>query len=206
MTEDLVRQSIELPGGELGACLQPEEWAGLPDDAAVEWAPLAPYWSVLWRSGVALARELDPAAARGAARGRARLRARRAEPRRRPRRRRRCWRPTRAPRRSRCVARNARGERRSRCETAVVDWAGRDELVAARPVRPRARRGRALRARRPSPSCSSLLPRLGPEAWVADPGRPAAGRRSSSERGRGGSLHPDSRRRANPPPARPAVG
>src|SRR4051812_39345718 len=28
-------------------------------------APLAPYWAVLWRSGVALARELDGAALRG---------------------------------------------------------------------------------------------------------------------------------------------
>ncbi len=38
--------------------LQPEESAGLPDAGAVEWAPVAPYWSVLWRSGVALAQEL----------------------------------------------------------------------------------------------------------------------------------------------------
>lgn len=38
--------------------LQPSEWADLPDDGAVDWAPLAPYWSVLWRSGVALAAEL----------------------------------------------------------------------------------------------------------------------------------------------------
>jgi predicted nicotinamide N-methyase len=39
--------------------LQPEEVAALPDAGAVEWAPLAPYWAVLWRSGVALAHELD---------------------------------------------------------------------------------------------------------------------------------------------------
>lgn len=39
--------------------LQPAESAELPDEGGVEWAPLVPYWSVLWRSGVALARELD---------------------------------------------------------------------------------------------------------------------------------------------------
>ena len=48
---------VELPGGPL-RLLQPRESAELPDDGPVEWAPLVPYWSVLWRSGVALAREL----------------------------------------------------------------------------------------------------------------------------------------------------
>jgi predicted nicotinamide N-methyase len=33
--------------------------AEFPDDGPVEWAPLAPYWSILWRSGVALAREVE---------------------------------------------------------------------------------------------------------------------------------------------------
>ncbi len=64
MSEELVSQSIELPSGEL--CLvQPQESAALPDAGSVEWAPLAPYWSVLWRSGVALACELDRLALRG---------------------------------------------------------------------------------------------------------------------------------------------
>jgi predicted nicotinamide N-methyase len=61
-----VTRSVELPSGELRV-LQPAESAELPDDGPVEWAPLAPYWSVLWRSGVALAEELDgesPAGAR----------------------------------------------------------------------------------------------------------------------------------------------
>src|ERR1700752_539176 len=60
----LVTQSLELPSGEL-RLLQPEESAELPDDGAVEWAPLVPYWSVLWLSGVALARELDGVKLRG---------------------------------------------------------------------------------------------------------------------------------------------
>ena len=48
---------LALPGGELRV-LQPSEAAELPDDGPVEWAPLVPYWSVLWRSGVALGRSL----------------------------------------------------------------------------------------------------------------------------------------------------
>src|SRR5215216_1033174 len=58
VTGDLVRQSIDLPRGPL-RLLQPREAAELPDSGGVEWAPIAPYWAVLWRSGVALARELD---------------------------------------------------------------------------------------------------------------------------------------------------
>ena len=64
MLEELVPQSIKLPSGEL-RLLQPRESAELPDAGAVEWAPIAPYWSVLWRSGVALARELDGEPLRG---------------------------------------------------------------------------------------------------------------------------------------------
>ena len=55
---EFVTHTIELPSGELRV-LQPADAAEIPDDHQVEWAPLAPYWSVLWRSGVALARELD---------------------------------------------------------------------------------------------------------------------------------------------------
>src|SRR3954467_15450486 len=55
-----LRRQLDLPGGPL-TVMQPDEAAELPDDGAVEWAPLVPYWSVLWRSGVALARELAEA-------------------------------------------------------------------------------------------------------------------------------------------------
>ena len=58
MDDDLVRRSIDLGRGEL-LLLQPRESAELPDAGAVEWAPVAPYWEVLWRSGVALAQEVD---------------------------------------------------------------------------------------------------------------------------------------------------
>ena len=56
--DELVTQPVALPGGTLEVA-QPRESADLPDAGAVEWAPLAPYWSVLWRSGVALAREIE---------------------------------------------------------------------------------------------------------------------------------------------------
>src|SRR5213080_2709211 len=52
-----VLHSLALPCGEL-RILQPSDAAELPDDGPVEWAPLVPYWSVLWRSGVALGRSL----------------------------------------------------------------------------------------------------------------------------------------------------
>src|SRR5919202_2290526 len=64
MPEELVGLSLELPSGEL-SLLQPAEAAALPDAGAIEWAPIVPYWAVLWRSGVALARELDGVALRG---------------------------------------------------------------------------------------------------------------------------------------------
>src|SRR3954462_12484326 len=54
---DHVRHGLSLPGGSL-TLLQPSDAAELPDDGPVEWAPLMPYWSVLWRSGVALGRGL----------------------------------------------------------------------------------------------------------------------------------------------------
>jgi predicted nicotinamide N-methyase len=54
----LIDASVALPSGPL-TLRRPREWADLPDDGGVEWAPIAPYWAVLWRSGIALARHLD---------------------------------------------------------------------------------------------------------------------------------------------------
>ena len=56
--EELVETEIELPAGPL-RLRRPAEWADLPDDGGVEWAPIAPYWAVLWRSGVVLARAVE---------------------------------------------------------------------------------------------------------------------------------------------------
>jgi predicted nicotinamide N-methyase len=168
--EELVSQTIELPKGRL-RLLQPEESAALPDAGGVEWAPVAPYWSVLWRSGVALARELDGVALRGlrvvelgcglavpsitAARAGAAVLATDA-----------------------CaealvlVARNAQANG-VRVETATVDWAEPDDLVGRGPF-DFVLAADVLYERASVALLLSLLPRLAPEAWLADPGRPAA--------------------------------
>jgi predicted nicotinamide N-methyase len=169
--EELVSRSIELPSGEI-RLLQPHESAELPDSGAVEWAPVAPYWSVLWRSGVALARELDGVAIRGlrvvelgcglavpsiaAARAGAAVLATDA-----------CGEAL------ELVARNARANG-VRVETATVDWAEPDELVGRAPF-DLVLAADVLYERAGVAQLLSLLPRLAPEARLADPGRPAAG-------------------------------
>jgi predicted nicotinamide N-methyase len=169
--EELVSRSIELPSGEI-RLLQPQESAELPDSGAVEWAPVAPYWSVLWRSGVAVARELDGVAIRGlrvlelgcglavpsiaAARAGAAVLATDA-----------CGEAL------ELVARNARAND-VRVETATVDWAEPDELVGRAPF-DLVLAADVLYERAGVAQLLSLLPRLAPEAWLADPGRPGAG-------------------------------
>jgi len=167
--EELVSQSIELPSGEL-RLLQPQEAAALPDAGPVEWAPVAPYWSVLWRSGVALACELDGVALRGlrvvelgcglavpsiaAARAGAAVLATDA-----------------CAEALTLVARNAHAND-VRIETATVDWAEPDELVRRAPF-DLVLAADVLYERASIPHLLALLPRLAPEAWLADPGRPA---------------------------------
>jgi predicted nicotinamide N-methyase len=169
--EELVSQSIDLPGGELSV-RQPQEAAELPDAAGVEWAPLAPYWAVLWRSGVALARELGSLALRGmrvvelgcglavpslaAARAGAVVLATDA-----------------CPEAVALVAQNAQANH-VRVETAIVDWRTPDELVTRGPF-DLVLAADVLYERASVALLLSLLPRLAPEAWLADPGRPAAG-------------------------------
>jgi predicted nicotinamide N-methyase len=166
-----VRRRLSLPGGELHL-LQPAEAAELPDDGPVEWAPVAPYWAVLWRSGVALARELPGARLAGsrvvelgcglgvpslvAARAGAAVLAT-----------------------DGCVEaldlirRNAR-EKGLDVATARVDWLAPDELVACGPF-DLVLAADVLYERASVGLLLSLLPRLGGEVWLADPGRPAAG-------------------------------
>jgi predicted nicotinamide N-methyase len=167
--EELVSQSIELPSGEL-RLLQPQESADLPDAGAVEWAPIVPYWSVLWRSGVALARELDGMALRGlrvaelgcglavpsiaAARAGASVLATDA-----------------CADALRLAARNARVND-VHIETATVDWAEPDELLKRAPF-DLVLAADLLYERASVALLLSLLPRLAPEVWLADPGRPA---------------------------------
>lgn len=170
LTDEFVTHTIELPGGELRV-LQPKEAAKIPDDHQVEWAPLAPYWSVLWRSGMALARELDGEDLRGlrvvelgcglavpsiaAARGGAEVIA------------------TDGDIDALGLVRQNAEANAVELETAAVDWADPDELVDRGPF------DLVLCSdilyERPSVALLlNLLPRLAPVAWVADPGRPAA--------------------------------
>lgn len=171
MAEELVSRSIELPSGPVRV-LQPEYAAELPDGGPVEWAPVAPYWSVLWRSGVALARELDGAPLRGvrvvelgcglalpsiaAARAGAEVLAT-----------------------DEAVEALALAERNAdandvRLTTALADWSKPDELLSRGPFDV-VLAADVLYERASVAPLLALLPRLAPEAWLADPGRPAAG-------------------------------
>ena len=171
MPEGLVTQSVELPGGEL-RILQPEEAAELPDAGAVEWAPVAPYWAVLWRSGVALARELEGEVLDGlrvvelgcglavpsiaAARAGASVLA-----------------TDTCPEALELAHHNAAANG-VRIETAAADWGKRGAAPAGAPF-DLALAADVLYERSSVAPLLSLLPRLAPEAWLADPGRPAAG-------------------------------
>jgi predicted nicotinamide N-methyase len=171
VAEEVVSQSVELPGGKLRV-LQPREAAALPDAGAVEWAPVAPYWAVLWRSGVALARELGSVGLGGrrvvelgcglavpslaAARAGAGVLATDA-----------------CPDALELVARNA-AVNDVRVETALVDWREPDELTPRAPF-DLVLAADVLYERASVAPLLSLLPSLAPEAWLADPGRPAAG-------------------------------
>ena len=195
MDGELVTQSVELPTGELRV-LQPAEAAELPDDGAVEWAPIAPYWAVLWRSGVApararggaprpgrpgvgagggrvaLARELDGEPLQGvrvvelgcglgapslaAARAGASVLA-----------------TDESDEALELVKRSARANGLS-LETAGVDWASPDALLERAPF-DLVLAADVLYERPAVGLLLSLLPQLAPAAWLADPGRPAAG-------------------------------
>jgi predicted nicotinamide N-methyase len=170
VAEELVSRTIELPSGPLRV-LQPDYAAELPDDGPVEWAPVAPYWSVLWRSGVALARELDGAPLRGvrvvelgcglavpsiaAARAGAEVLA-----------------TDGAPEALALAARNADANGVS-LSTALADWSEPGELLRLGPFDV-VLAADLLYERQNVAALLELLPRLAPEAWVADPGRPAA--------------------------------
>lgn len=168
--EELVSRSVQLPGGEL-QLLQPKEAAELPDEGPVEWAPLAPYWSVLWRSGVALARELDETSLRGrrvvelgcglavpsiaAARAGAAVLA------------------TDACDEALLLAvRNAEANG-TRIDTAMANWARPGALLKRAPF-DLVLAADVLYERASVAQLLALLPLLASEAWLADPGRPAA--------------------------------
>ncbi|HEX6654172.1 MAG TPA: 50S ribosomal protein L11 methyltransferase [Thermoleophilaceae bacterium] len=200
MQDELVTQEVELPGGPLRV-LQPRESAELPDDGPVEWAPLVPYWSVLWRSGVALAGELEreerrpgqEAALRGrrvielgcglavpslaAARTGARVLATDAD-----------------PDALELVARNAELNG-VEIETTVFDWTSTvaaDELAIHGPF-DLVLAADVLYERPTVARMLSLLPRLSAVAWLADPARPTAAVFLEQARERGWTIDSVSR-------------
>jgi predicted nicotinamide N-methyase len=166
----LVETTIELPSTPL-RLLQPSESAELPDSGPVEWAPIAPYWSVLWRSGVALAHELDEAPLSGrrvvelgcglaapsivAARAGATVLATDA-----------------CPEALELVERNARANGVT-LETAAVDWHEPAALLRRAPF-DLVLAADVLYERASVAVLLELLPHLAPDAWLADPERPAA--------------------------------
>ena len=173
MDDELVEQTVELPGGALRV-LQPSESAQLPDDGPVEWAPLVPYWSVLWRSGTALARELGGESLGGkrvvelgcglavpslaAARAGATVLATDEDP--------------------EAIELSVRNAELNGLEidATVVDWtspAAIDELAARGPF-DLVLAADVLYERPTVARMLALLPRLAPSAWLADPSRPTA--------------------------------
>jgi predicted nicotinamide N-methyase len=132
---------------------------------------MAPYWSVLWRSGVALARELDGMDLSGlrvvelgcglgvpsiaAARAGADVLATDAD-----------------GEALDLLAQNA-GLNDVQIETATVDWADPDELIRRAPF-DLVLAADVLYERGSVAQLLSLLPQLAAEVWLADPGRPAA--------------------------------
>jgi predicted nicotinamide N-methyase len=161
--------------------LQPNESAELPDDGGVEWAPLVPYWSVLWRSGVALARELSGRRLDGqrvvelgcgmgvpslvAARAGAEVLATDAD--------------------GEALELLARNASRNELElhTAQVDWADPAGLVERAPF-DLVLAADVLYERAAVAQLLELLPRLAPRVLLADPGRPAADAFLAEARGR----------------------
>jgi predicted nicotinamide N-methyase len=161
---------VSLPGGEL-KLLQPREGAELPDDGGVEWAPVVPYWSVLWRSGVALGRDVSRRRLDG-------LRVVELG----------CGMgvPSLAASRSgaavlatdtsvEAIALLARNARRNglAVETARVDWRRPRTLLRRAPF-DLALAADVLYEPASVAPLLALLPRLAPRALLADPGRPAS--------------------------------
>jgi predicted nicotinamide N-methyase len=189
--EESVERTLALPNGAL-SLLVPRDAAELPDDREVEWAPLVPYWSVLWRSGAALAEEVDrtPLAGRrvvelGCGLGAPSIAAARAG--------------------ARTLATDENEEALEHLvdnahrngvalETLRVEWASASELVARAPF-DLVLAADVLYERASVGVLLSLLPRLAREVWVADPGRPGAdafiaqaGRSWTIETGRSGVV------------------
>ena len=176
---DVVEEVVPLRGRDL-RLLRPRDAEALLDEGAFEREEFLPYWAELWPSALALARRIAGRSLRGArtvelgcglglpsiaaALAGARVLAT-------------DW-------SAEAVAMTAANAERNgaRLETLVCSWnepepllsRGPWDLVLASDVLYEARNGEAL---------LDLLPRLAPEVWLADPGRPAARRFLEAVRG-----------------------
>ena len=165
---DLIDEVIPLPDSEL-TVLRPRDSDALLDEHAFEHDEFLPYWAELWPSGVALARALAPRALRGArvlelgcglglpsivaARAGGRVLAT-------------DWSP------AAIELLRANAERNGvSLELEVVSWAAPEPLLERAPF-DLVLAADVLYERRNVPVLADLLPRLGREVLLADPGRP----------------------------------
>jgi predicted nicotinamide N-methyase len=165
---DLVEEVVPLPDGEL-AVLRPRDTEALLDEHAFEEDEFLPYWAELWPSGVALARAIAPRALKGArvlelgcglglpsiAAARAGGRVLAVD-----------WSPAAIDLLAANAARNGVA-----VEGAVVSWTAPDPLLERAPF-DLVLAADVLYEQRDVPVLAELLPRLGGEVLLADPGRP----------------------------------
>ena len=167
---DLVEETVALRDGELSV-LRPRDAEALLDEEAFEHEEYLPYWAELWPSGQALARRVSARSLRGArvlelgcglglpslaaalAGGRVLATD---------------WSPDAIGLLEANAARNG-----ARLETAHAAWEAPGALVERAPW-DLVLAADVLYERRNVPLLLDLLPRLGAEVWLADPGRPAA--------------------------------
>jgi predicted nicotinamide N-methyase len=168
--DDLIEESVGLRGVALQV-LRPRDSEALLDEHAFEHEEYLPYWAELWPSGVALARRVAGRSLRGArvlelgcglglpslaaalAGGRVLATD---------------W----SPQAIELLEENA--ERNGAAvETALVEWARPDAIVERAPW-DLVLAADVLYERRNVPLLLDLLPRLGAEVWLADPGRAPA--------------------------------
>jgi predicted nicotinamide N-methyase len=168
--EDLVEEVVGVAGRDL-RILRPRDSETLLTEEAFEREELLPYWAELWPSARALAREVANHALKrartvdlGCGLGLASLAAAAAGGR--------VLATDWSPEATRMAARNA--ERNGlEIETAIVDWNDPQELLQRAPF-DLVLASDVLYERRNGEVLLALLPQLGDEVWLADPGRPAA--------------------------------
>jgi predicted nicotinamide N-methyase len=165
---DLVEEIVPLSGGEL-AVLRPRDTEALLDEHAFEENEFLPYWAELWPSGVALAKAIAARALKGArvlelgcglglpsiAAARAGGRVLAVD-----------WSAAAIDLLATNAARNGVA-----IESAVVSWSAPEPLLERAPFH-LVLAADVLYEWRDVPVLAELLPRLGGEVLLADPGRP----------------------------------